>query len=664
MQNKLKLPGGSGLLALLVSALVLALIFAVIDGRLAVGAALMFALILIFYFGLSLRRGLRVSKYFENLLDDMKFASHRSLLDIPLPVTILRKTGEILWTNDRFSELSRRTGLIGSKIEELSPGFNTRALDNEHLYLGFPARIGDRSFRVYGTFSKSDSNRSAEQMLVLYWTDITDEVALREQYGRSRPIVALIHLDSFEDLSSLSESDKATVISRLESYLSEWAKESGGVFRSTDRGRYIFFCELWYLKRLVSTKFDILDKMRQTTLSERAPISISIGIGVEGETLAANHEFAKQALDMAFGRGGDQAVIKNKNNFEFYGGKSKTVEKRTKVKARVMAGALSELLERCSNVLVMGHKFSDYDSIGACVGIARAAFVKDKPVNIVVNRSTMLAAPIIDSLETLPLYDGVFVDPAEALDLIESRTLLVVCDTHSPVYVESHELLENCGTVVVIDHHRKMAESITGAVQFYHEPFASSACEIVTELIEYIDGNATILKEEAEAILAGIVLDTKNFYFKTGFRTFEAAAYLRKAGADLITLKRLFKSDYLSYVRRTELITAAQFYRDNIAISMWDGPRLENAKVVMSQAADELLNIEEVDASFVLYCAADSVHISGRSLGTVNVQLILEKLGGGGHMTTAGAQVKGTADEVKARLRHAIDEYYDSETKS
>lgn len=658
MQKKNRRPGETRTITLLATIAVLVAISALFSPAVAFGELLLLLLIVLYYTVLAVGRKGRLGHYLDTLMNDLSVATRRSLLDVPLPVTILRKTGEILWANDKFGEIAGTSAIFGRRIEDFSRNFNIRAVDKEKLYEGFDAEIGEHLFRVYGIFTKTE--QGGEQMLVLYWTDQTALRESVERYEQTRPAVAIVMIDSFDEIvQTLSENDKATLVSRVENYVAAWTAEAHGVFRAIDRGKYLFICEKQYLDQYIAAKFDILDSVRDITLQNRMPISISIGFGVDGATLEENHEFAKQAIDMALGRGGDQAVIKTRNNFEFFGGKSKTVEKRTKVKARVMAAALSELLDRCSNVIVMGHKYADYDSIGACVGIARAAFVKEKPVNIVVNRGTVLAGPIIDSLMELPEYNGVFVEETVGQDLIQSRTLLVVCDTHSPVYVESPDILQNCPSVVVIDHHRKMAEFIENSVQFYHEPFASSASEIVTELIQYIDGNATITKEEAEALLAGIVLDTKNFYFKTGFRTFEAAAYLRKAGADLIALKRLFKSDYMSYIRRTEFITAAQFYKHNIAISLWEGPVMENAKVIMSQAADELLNIEEVDASFVLYPAGESIHISGRSLGTINVQVILEKLGGGGHMTTAGAQVKGDPEEVKQRLQRAIDEYFE-----
>ncbi len=360
---------------------------------------------------------------------------------------------------------------------------------------------------------------------------------------------------------------------------------------------------------------------------------------------------------MALGRGGDQAVIKTKHNFEFFGGKSKGVEKRTKVKSRVIASAFAELLDGADNVLVMGHKFADFDAVGACVGVARMAMVRGKKVNIINNNKTTLAAPVVESLEKLTEYHNVFVNALTGLDLVGRKTLLVICDTHSATYVESMDIYKNCETVVVFDHHRKMADYIENTALSYHEPYASSASEIVSELLQYIDGAGTCTKEEAEALLAGIVLDTKNFYFKTGSRTFEAAAYLKKMGADPIEVKKLFKSDYDSYIRRVEFIASAQFYRESVAISKWDGPPLEDAKVIMSQAADELLNIEGVEASFVLYAFGDSVHISARSLGQYNVQVILEKLGGGGHLTTAGAQVAANMEDAEAQLKKAIDEY-------
>jgi c-di-AMP phosphodiesterase-like protein len=368
-------------------------------------------------------------------------------------------------------------------------------------------------------------------------------------------------------------------------------------------------------------------------------------------------------MDMALGRGGDQSVIKTRNNFEFYGGKAKAVEKRTKVKSRIMAESLRSLIAECDNVIVMGHKFADFDSLGASIGIARIARILGKPVNIVLNRTTSLTGPVVEVFDKIADYNDLFVDPSTGLDCLKFKTLLVICDVHSPEYLESPDIYRNAGLVAVIDHHRKMADYITNANFNYHEPYASSACEIVTELLQYLDGDNNTTKEEAGALLSGIVLDTKNFCFKTSFRTFEAAAYLRRIGADPIEVKKIFQSGFGSYVRKTEFIQAAEFYFDHIAISIWNGEPFENAKTVMSQAADELLSIEGVEASFVLYPYGDTVHLSSRSLGTVNVQLIMEALGGGGHLTTAGAQITGDVLQVKEKLLGAIRDYFISQNE-
>lgn len=653
----------NGILGILALILALLVILAIIDVRLFFGAlALCLCVVAYIYFSNKFWGKEPFAAVLEKMVAGIKLGRGATAFDFMLPIVTVKKNGEVVFANQKFLEIAELPRIGGKFIDDIAK-INLKELDKDSIISGFDTAIGDSSFKAYGTYFKADKKDS--EYINFVFVDTSEINVLKKEAEDCAPVVSLVMIDNYDEFTaSLSENEKGSLVSKIENIFLSYVKDSGGIFRSIDRNRYLFICQNRFMDEFIANKFDVLDNVRGIMTAGHIPVTISIGVGKAGSDFKENSDFAKQAIDMALGRGGDQAVIKTVHNFEFFGGKSKGTEKRSKVKTRVAATAIADLLDRCSNVLIMGHKYADFDSVGACVAIARAAFVKEKPVNIIINRDTVLAGPIIESLEALPEYQGVFISAGEGQDLITSRTLLFVCDTHSPSYVESRDILDNCGSVVVIDHHRKMAESIENTVQFCHEPFASSASEIASELIAYIDGNGTLLKEEAEAMLAGIILDTKNFYFRTGFRTFEAAAYLRRAGADLIELKRLFKSDYLTFNRKTELIGAAEFYRKNITISVWEGEKLGNAIVIMSQAADELLNIENVEASFVLYkSGADSVHISARSLGNVNVQIILEKLGGGGHLTTAGAQVEGDYADVIAKLKTVIDEYYENDDK-
>lgn len=606
-----------------------------------------------------LRRQRSMNMYVDGVLTNLDSAAKNSLANYPLPMTVVSATGDIIWYNDKFSVICGKKSHYGSSVDKLLVGFDYNTVLQNGNVSGKLVTIGERSFRTYGYLTKGEIG-GGNDLILLYFMEVTDFIKIRQEYDLSRPVVANILIDNYDEIvQNPKEGEKALVFAKVDSLITEWVASTKGILKMTERGRYLFVFESRYLDEYVEQKFDVLDRCREIVVGNtKMAVTLSIGVGKNGRSMEENASFATQAMDMALGRGGDQAVIKTKHNFEFFGGRAKGVEKRTKVKSRVMANAITELIDDATNVIVMGHKFADLDAIGAAIGFARLSFIRKVPVYVVINRSTCLAMPLVDSLKDEPAYESVFVDVQEAMDLISSKTLLIIVDVHSPEYVESKDIYQNCRNVVVVDHHRKMTDFITNAAVSYHEPYASSTCEIVSELVQYVDGVGSIMKKEAEAMLAGIVLDTKYFCFKTGFRTFEAAAYLKRCGADPIEVKKLFQSDYESYMRRVELITAAELYKGQIAISVCEGMVFNNSKVIMAQAADELLNLEGIDASFVLFALDGQVHISARSLGRVNVQIITEKLGGGGHLTTAGAQLNGSAQDVRKKVIAAIEEYF------
>jgi c-di-AMP phosphodiesterase-like protein len=426
------------------------------------------------------------------------------------------------------------------------------------------------------------------------------------------------------------------------------------MMRKYDRDKYLLVFERKHLRTLIQDKFQILDAVKSLS-PDPIPLTLSIGIGTDGESFADCLRFALLAIDMALSRGGDQVVIKNMLNFEFYGGQAQEIQKRTKVKSRVMANALAQLIKDSGIVLVMGHKLSDLDSIGSSAGIVCAARKLGKRAYIVVDRHKSVAPQLLARLGELPEYQGVIISPTDAILMADNRTLLVVSDISRPEMVESEELLLSCNRVVVIDHHRRSARYIDNAALNFHEPYASSASELVSELLGYMGEGAPMLKTEAEAMLAGIVLDTKNFSMRTGVRTFEAAARLRLAGADTVDIKRLFQTDFESCIERFDIVRRANMHHGGIAVSL-----LEESvdRTVAAQAADELLNVQGVQASFVVFPEGEQTIISARSLGQINVQVILEKLGGGGHLNMAGAQIKGQSPEIAiSRLYQAIDDY-------
>ena len=442
----------------------------------------------------------------------------------------------------------------------------------------------------------------------------------------------------------------------VENLFEDFAAENNVLIKHYESSKYIAVVEERYLQKMVEERFSILDRARKIRTSEDLPVTLSIGVARGDYSLEKLGEFSHQALEMALGRGGDQAAVREPSGYEFYGGFAKGVEKRTKVKTRVVAAALCDLIESSGSVLVMGHRFGDLDCIGAAVAMSEACRDMEKESFVVVNRETCLAKPLIDKMEKAGEL-GLFISPEEAAGFVNDETLLIVVDTHVQNMLESKELYSLCRSVVVIDHHRRMLGSIDNAVIFYHEPYASSASEMVTELLQYFDSRCKTTKTEAEALLSGIMLDTKSFSMRAGARTFEAAAYLKKLGADTVKVKQLFSGSLESYKHRSDIVSGAEIYR-GCALSF--AKSYGDIGLVAPQAADELLTIEGVAASVVMFKTETGVSFSARSLGGMNVQVIMEALGGGGHQTMAGAQVKDiTPAQAKKRLREAIDDYYD-----
>ena len=451
---------------------------------------------------------------------------------------------------------------------------------------------------------------------------------------------------------------KNFIASKIEAILEKtFVTESFGVLRKIEKDRFVAVIDNEHLKILIRDKFNFLERIRKTTGSSHLYATLSVGIGMDCSDLKESDTMARQALDMALGRGGDQVALKSAHGYEFFGGLSKGVEKRAKVRSRMIASALSELIEECDNVIIMGHKMADFDCLGAAVGIYKAVSSLSKPVHICIDRENNLSKELIAQL-LKGGYSGAFISPSEALDAAAGNTLLIIVDTHNPEITECPELISAASNIVVIDHHRKMVNHIEGAVIFYHEPNASSTCEMVTELVQYFSSGSSITRTEAEALLSGIMLDTKNFIIKSGVRTFEAAAYLRRLGADMVKVNSWFASSIETYHQRAKLISAAEIFH-GCAVSFQDefSPEL---LLAVPQTADELLHIKDVLASFVMYKRDDIVSISARSFGEVNVQLIMEKLGGGGHLTMAGVQIAAQGClEVKEKLFKAIEEYFE-----
>ena len=603
-----------------------------------------------------------ILQYIDNVTGSVDTASKSTLINSPLPIMVFRPdTGEVIWSNENFLQLAGvREHLFEMKVEDAVPNFPVQWLLERKQECPDRVVMNNRRFRVYGSMVRARS-RSGEQNLVAttYWVDTTEADHLREAYTATRPVLAILMLDNYEDLmKACADTQRSAVLAQIDEKLGAWSAAGEGLLLKTERDRYLFFFEECHYAHFVEEKFSVLDAIRDINVGEGVHPTLSIGVGKDADSIPDLYKNAKLSLEMALSRGGDQAVVRGRVDFEFYGGRSKTTEKRTKVKSRVMANALIELMADASEVYVMGHSYADMDALGAAIGICCAARKREKKAQIVIDLERNAAGPLLASLQALPEYAGVFLSGSDAFLKMRPGALLVVVDTNRPDMVENQQLLESCNRVAVIDHHRRAASYIENAAFSFHEPYASSASELVTELLQYLVEPADLLREEAEALLAGIVLDTKHFTQRTGGRTFEAAAFLRRAGADTASVQRLFQNDLGDMVARYDIIRRAELYRADIALSVIPDEGVD--RVTAAQAADELLTLKGVQASFVLYRSGEDVLMSARSLGEINVQVILEALGGGGNSTTAGGRVEhGDILEVRDRLTDAIDAYFE-----
>ncbi len=604
------------------------------------------------------RRKKAIVKFMNSLNGDIDVAAKDAMVNSPMPMVIFRpESGEIIWTNDRFLHLAgEKDHLFDTKLDGLVEGFSTRWLMEGKSVCPQEVTMGPRRFQVFGHLVRTEENdRSSGFLATTYWVDITDLARVRDNYFSSRPVVALVVLDNYEEvLKTVSDSARSALLSEVNRRLAAWAEPCGGLFCAVDRDRYLFVFEERYLQGFINDKFAILGEVRQVTSADGSPVTLSIGVGQDGDGFQELYRYAALSVEMALSRGGDQAVIRNRTGFGFYGGQVKETEKRTKVRSRVMANALKSLITDSSVVMVMGHRSPDMDSVGACAGVCAVARKLGVPAYIVREPGGDPGKGMTDRLMAHERYKDRFLTPQEAMEELDASTLLVVVDTNRPDQVQSRPLLEASAKVAVIDHHRRAAEYIEGAALNFHEPYASSACELVTELLQYLLDSTDLLRVEAEALLAGIMLDTKNFTMRTGGRTFEAAAFLRRAGADTAELKKLFQTDLSGTIAKLELIRSARLYRDGMALVAVEDPV---DRVTAAQCADELLNVSGIESSFVLFPGRDGgTMISARSMGRTNVQVILEELGGGGNAASAGAQLPDkSVGQALAALKAAID---------
>ena len=627
------------------------------DVRLAIGEGV--AAVAFFLLGRRRSKATQQSlrQYIQRFYGGMDSARSSNMLFTPLPMMVFDlATEDILWSSESFLQLTeQREGIFDAHLETVFPDISFHWLLEGKTEAPETVVWNHRTYRVFGGVSHPEGGQSA--LATTYWMDVTDTEEMRRTLELTRPVVAILMVDNYEDLMKATpEGKRSAVRAMLEEKLSQWSAGSEGMMLRYDRDRYLFVFEEKSFSDFAAKRFDVLDAVREVVAGEGVAATLSIGVGRDADSFEALFKNASVALEMALSRGGDQAVVKDKLNFEFYGGRSKATEKRTKVKSRVMANALAELIDEAKQVYVMGHSYADMDALGAAAGVCAIVRKRGKKCRIVIDTENNAAHPVLRRLQALPEYQGAFLSGDDAFLRVQPETLLVVVDTNRPGSVESEPLLDACNRVAVIDHHRRGSSYIDKMALNYHEPYASSASELVTELLQYLIKPGDLLKAESEALLAGIVLDTKNFTNRTGGRTFEAAAYLRRAGADTADVQRMFQSDLQSMISRYDIIRRAELYHGDIAIAALDQ---ECDRVIVAKAADEMLTLQGVRASFVLYRKDDGIYISARSLGEINVQVLVETLGGGGNSTTAGGQCSGmTVAEAKATLLRAIDKYF------
>ena len=611
------------------------------------------------------KRREEIEGYIEKLTFNMDLVTKDTLLNFPLPMITVELNGMIIWNNLLFQKMIGEKDLEERYIYEFAEELKPENLIKNNKIVSQEIKIKGRIYKVLGNLVRiSKEGEKEHYTLSLYFIDTTDYSLLLKKHFEEEPDIGVIVIDNYDELmQSIDETGRSQLLAEIDKTIKQWFSFSDGVIRKYERDKYLMFFESKYLLEMEEKKFEILDSTKDIDIGNKLQVTLSIGIASHMSDFGAGMKEALGSIELAQGRGGDQAVINENGEYKFFGGRSKEIEKRTRVKARVMATALEKLIDQCENVVIMGHANPDADAFGAALGIYRVAQCLNRTANIVIGDEYPGVKDLADIVENSGQYEGVFIKKHEALEITKQDTLLIIVDTHRASFTECPELIEKTSKIVVIDHHRKVTDFISEAFLTYHEIYASSACELVTELLQYMDKKVSIRQIEAEALYAGIILDTKNFTFKTGIRTFEAAAFLKKYGVNTIAVKKLFQNDLESYVDKAEIVKNAEIYNDEIAISAC-GKEMLNTSIIVAQAADELLNIKGVKASFVLSPNDNRIVISGRSLGDVNVQMILEKLGGGGSMTIAGAQVPDvTIDEAVKRLKEAIDSYKDNSSK-
>lgn len=574
------------------------------------------------------KRKYEISSYLNELTLNVDSAAKNTLINSPFPLIVLETDGNVIWRSSKFNKEFANVG-INNYVDDITKEIKVDIDNNNIPTIDKEIDIDEKTYHVIGDYVKirqKDKRKTSKYMTILYFVDITESKELLKKYNDSKTCIGIIMIDNYDEIiQRIAAEEKPGVMAEIEKTLYDWAIKSEGVMIKTERDTFVYAFEQKHLEEMQNEKFSVLDKIKEIKTSEKLQITLSIAISNEGETNYEIYQTANDAMDIALGRGGDQAVVRTDGKYSFFGGKAQELEKRTKVKARVVAHALEELIEDAENVIIMGHQNGDIDSIGSSLGLYRFAKTIKEEVYVVNNTKNLAINSFIDALNEQEEYKDVIIDKSGAMSKINPNTLLIVADTHKKNFVEVPELLDKTENIVIVDHHRKSADFIENATLTFHEAYASSASELVTEIIEYGTNDIVLNQIEAEGLYAGIMVDTKNFTFKTGVRTFEAAAYLRKYGIDIIRVKKWFQSDLESYNVIADIVKKAEIINESIGISEYE-EKDKNANLICAKAADELLTISNITASFVIGNQGDKICISGRSIGDINVQIILEKL--------------------------------------
>ena len=627
-------------------------------------AIFLFLIIAIYSYYTNNKKKSEINETIQDLTLTIDSAAKTSLINSPFPLIIIETNGNVTWKNTKFSEEFKDTD-IKSYLKNLIIDIKSDIINkekNDNTPILKHIQINEKYYEILAKFVKSKNNKEKngkEYIMMLYFIDETENIKLQKEYKNSKSCVTIMMIDNYEEtIQQIESEEKTQILAEIDKCVYDWTNQTNGILIKSDRDTYIYLFEQRYLEKVKEDKFSILDRVKEIHTNENLQLTLSIAVSNDGITDKDKFKSAQEAMDVILGRGGDQAVIRENEIYKFYGGRAQEVEKRTKVKARVVAHALENLIRDSNKVMVMGHTNPDIDSMGSSLGVYRLAKSLGKNAYIIDSDENNTLQTFKNALLKDPEYEDILITKEVAEENIDKDTLLVVVDTHKINYVEAPELLNKTEKIVVIDHHRRSTDYIENAILIFQEVYASSAAELVTELIQYAETRVDLKMIETESLYAGIMMDTKNFTFKTGVRTFEAAAFLRKKGIDIIRVKKWFQSDLETFNKIAEIVTNAEIVNESIAIAIYD-KKEKDASLICAKAADELLTISNITASFVIGNQGNKVCISGRSIGDVNVQIILEKLGGGGHITLAGAQVEGmTLEETKQELINRINEYF------